>query len=264
MLSVKSTTRRTILPTLGTLAALCVAALTPLAGYAEQPPPPCHPNPQAAADMATVASRGDVALLPTPLKDRLVQLAGRPHTFLPMQVNAEAPGPSQFFQYYLLDTQGFERNVFTARIPGVNDQAMLTVTGANCGLPTVGASNRQHRLVVHARYSRGEDVPLEALCIEEVVLEELAGAWRFGVDLHGQKGMWPTGQLNQPVFQRGGEQRDVSAAGDGGHVRRRLGIRMARGRRLLRITRQRREGCDTERRQCPRRQQDRSSRGRLH
>jgi len=139
MLSVKSTTRRTILPTLRTLAALCVAALTPLAGYAEQPPPPCHPNPQAAADMATVASRGDVALLPTALKDRLVQLAGRPHTFLPMQVNAEAPGPSQFFQYYLLDTQGFERNVFTARISGVNDQAMLTVTGANCGLPTVGA-----------------------------------------------------------------------------------------------------------------------------
>src|SRR5437667_7057360 len=139
MLSVKSTTRRTILLTLRILAALCVAALTPLAGYAEQPPPPCHPNPQAAADMATVASRGDVALLPTPLKDRLVQLAGRPHTFLPMQVNAEAPGPSQFFQYYLLDTQGFERNVFTARIPGVNDQAMLTVTGANCGLPTVGA-----------------------------------------------------------------------------------------------------------------------------
>src|SRR3989449_1735115 len=139
MPSAKSTTRRTILLTLRTLAALCVAALTPLAGYAEQPPAPCHPNPQAAADMATVASRGDVALLPTPLKDRLVQLAGRPHTFLPMQVNAEAPGPSQFFQYYLLDTQGFERNVFTARIPGVNDQAMLTVTGANCGLPTVGA-----------------------------------------------------------------------------------------------------------------------------
>src|SRR3989442_1128487 len=100
MLSVKSTTRRTILPTLRTLAALCVAALTPLAGYAEQPPPPCHPNPQAAADMATVASRGDVALLPTPLKDRLVQLAGRPHTLLPMQVHAGAPGPNQIFQEY--------------------------------------------------------------------------------------------------------------------------------------------------------------------
>src|SRR3989441_897715 len=135
----KSTARRPIFETFGALVALCVATLTPLAASAEQPPPPCHPNPQAASDMATVASRGDVALLPAPLKDRLVQLAGRPHTYLPMQVNAEAPGPSQFFQYYLLDTQGFERNVFTARIPGVNDQAMLTVTGANCDLPTVGA-----------------------------------------------------------------------------------------------------------------------------
>src|SRR2546426_2438894 len=128
MLSVKSTTRRTILLTLRILAALCVAALTPLAGYAEQPPPPCHPNPQAPSDMATVASRGDVALLPAPLKDRLVQLAGRPHTYLPLQVNAQAPNPTQLFPYYLLDTHGFQPNVFTTRISGVNDAPMLTVT----------------------------------------------------------------------------------------------------------------------------------------
>ncbi len=131
--------RRAILTTLRTLAALCVAALTPLVGYAEQPPPPCHPNPNAAADETTVLSRGDVTQLPTPLKDRLAQLASRPHTYLPLQVFAEAASPSQFFQYYLLDTHGFEPNVFTTRIPGVNDTAMLTVTGANCGLPTVGA-----------------------------------------------------------------------------------------------------------------------------
>src|SRR2546428_13348957 len=115
MPSAKRTTRRPILLTLRTLAALCVAALTPLAGYAEQPPPPYHPNLQAAADMATVASRGDVALLPTPLKDRLVQLAGRPHTFLPMQVNAGAPRPTQFFQDHLLHTLRLEQNVLTAR-----------------------------------------------------------------------------------------------------------------------------------------------------
>src|SRR2546422_9942124 len=121
MLSVKSTTRRTILLTLRILAALCVAALTPLAGYAEQPPPPCHPNPQAASDMATVASRGDVALLPAPLKDRLVPLAGRPHTYLPKQVNAEAPNPSQLFHYYLADTHGCAPNVLTTTIPGGND-----------------------------------------------------------------------------------------------------------------------------------------------
>jgi hypothetical protein len=51
------------------------------------------------------------------------------------------------FQYYLLDTNGFEPNVFTARIPGANDTAMLTATGADCGLPTVGSV----RLVVEPK-----------------------------------------------------------------------------------------------------------------
>jgi len=48
--------------------------------YAEQPPAPCHPNPQAAQDEATVRGRGDVTKLPGPLKDRLARLANRPHT----------------------------------------------------------------------------------------------------------------------------------------------------------------------------------------
>lgn len=107
--------------------------------YAEQPPPPCHPNPNAEEDRETVANRGDIVHLPQPLKDRLIRLADRPHTFLPIQAFAEADKPSQLFQYYLLDTTGFEPNVFTTRIPGVNDAVQLTVTGANCGLPTVGA-----------------------------------------------------------------------------------------------------------------------------
>jgi hypothetical protein len=106
---------------------------------AEQPPAPCHANPLAAQDEATVASRGDIVSLPLDLKNVLVRIGGRPHTYLPMQVYAEADSPSQFFQYYLLDTHGFEPNVFTARIPGVNDTAMLTATGSNCGLPTIGA-----------------------------------------------------------------------------------------------------------------------------
>ncbi len=107
---------------------------------AEQPPPPCHPNPNAAADEAAVRARGDIAKLPGALQDRLAQLANRPHTYLPMQVFAEADGASQLFQYYLLDTNGFEPNVFTAIIPGVNDgNVQLTATGGNCGLPTVGA-----------------------------------------------------------------------------------------------------------------------------
>src|SRR5207249_9808021 len=109
-------------------------------------PPPCHPNLHANADMAAVKTRGDIVDLPDPLKARLVRLADRPHSQLPTQAYAEAhfdttpfkPKPSQLFQYYLLDTTAFEPNPFTILIPGVNDTAMLTATGANCALPTIG------------------------------------------------------------------------------------------------------------------------------
>jgi len=121
------------------------------------PPAPCHPNPNKTTDGDTVKNRGDVANLPDPLKNRLIALAQRPHTILPLQAYAEADDPSQLFQYYLLDTTGFEPNVFTSQIAGVNDQAMLTVTGADCGLtvpasgpnqfPTIGAV----RLVVEPK-----------------------------------------------------------------------------------------------------------------
>jgi hypothetical protein len=107
---------------------------------AEQPPPPCHSNSTAAADEAAVRGRGDIVNLPGKLQDRLAQLANRPHTYLPLQVFNEADEASQLFQYYLLDTNGFEPNVFTTIIPGVNDgNVQLTATGGNCGLPTVGA-----------------------------------------------------------------------------------------------------------------------------
>src|SRR5437870_6313563 len=123
---------------LATLPAHAKDEPAPRRTHAEQPPPPCHPNPRAALDMKTVANRGDIQNLPAALKDRLVQLAGRPHSVLPLQVFNEADQPSQLFQYYLLDTTGFEPNVFTTIIPGVNDAVQLSVTGANCGLPTIG------------------------------------------------------------------------------------------------------------------------------
>jgi len=121
--------------------ALSVPVVLAISGArAEQPPPPCHPNPTADADETAVRSRGDIVNLPGELQDRLALLANRPHTYLPLQVFAEADGASQLFQYYLLDTNGFEPNVFTAIIPGVNDgNVQLTATGGNCGLPTVGA-----------------------------------------------------------------------------------------------------------------------------
>jgi hypothetical protein len=121
---------------LGATAALAICLLNNV--YAEQPPAPCHPNPNAAADSLAIGTRGDIVALPGPLKNRLVQLADRPHTFLPMQVFAEADTPGQLVQYYLLDTEGFEPNVFTKIFPGINDAAQLTATGGNCGLPTLG------------------------------------------------------------------------------------------------------------------------------
>ena len=121
------------------LALLSLITFSPNTTYAEQPPPPCHPNPNAAQDVATVSGRGDIVNLPAPLTERLARLADRPHSVLPLQVYAEADGSSQLFQYYLLDTAGFEPNVFTTLIPGINDTAQLTVTGGNCGLPTIGA-----------------------------------------------------------------------------------------------------------------------------
>jgi hypothetical protein len=107
----------------------------------------CNANPNAAQDMQTVLNRGDVANLPLPLKKRLGEIAGRNHSYLPVQAFAEADLPSQLFQYYLLDTTGFEPNVFTAVIPGVNDTAMKTATGANCGAPTIASV----RLVVEPK-----------------------------------------------------------------------------------------------------------------
>ncbi len=91
------------------------------------------------AQMLAVARRGDVKLLPRALKRRLVELAGRPHTYPPIQAFAEADKPSQLFQYYLLDGQNFQPNVFTAKIPGINDTAKPTAAGANGGKPAIGA-----------------------------------------------------------------------------------------------------------------------------
>jgi hypothetical protein len=122
-----------------THSAMIIALVTPNAVLAQQPKPPCHPNPQSAQDREAVLNRGDVRHLPEPLENRLGELAGRPHSQLPTQAYAEADQPSQLFQYYLLDTSKFEPNAFTSSIPGVNDTAMLTATGPDCGLPTIGS-----------------------------------------------------------------------------------------------------------------------------
>ena len=100
------------------VAVVAVVAAVSATARAEQPPAPCHPNPLAAQDEATVRNRGDIVNLPMPLKDRLARLANRPHSQLPTQAYAEADKSSQLFQYYLLDTNGFQPNVFTKIFPG--------------------------------------------------------------------------------------------------------------------------------------------------
>jgi hypothetical protein len=57
-----------------------------------------------------------------------------------MRAFAEADKASQFFEYYLLDTRGFQPNIFTAIIPGINDGAIPTAANAANGQrPTIGA-----------------------------------------------------------------------------------------------------------------------------
>src|SRR5260370_6248662 len=115
------------------LAGMGLASL-PLQSFAS-----AHPNPTAEQDEQTVVNRGDVVKLPGPLKHALGELAETSHTYLPQQVFAEADTPSQLFQYYLLDTNNFEPNIFTAIIPRINDSAIPTAAnGANSQQKTVG------------------------------------------------------------------------------------------------------------------------------
>ena len=147
----------------GLFSVLAVSGLTVFVNTAraEQPPAPCHPNPTADADETAIRSRGDVVNLPGPLQDRLAQLANRPHTYLPLQVFNEADGASQLFQYYLLDTTGFEPNVFTAIIPGVNDgNVQLTATGGE--LRTTHGRRRPRRAGTQVRAS---DRSNESACL---------------------------------------------------------------------------------------------------
>jgi hypothetical protein len=127
--------------------------------------PPCHPNTHAQRDMATVASRGDIKSLPLPLRQQLVRLAGRPHSVLPVQAFAEADRSSLLFFYYLLDSRGFEPNVFTAVIPGSTMRwiarppgrivAFRRSGGPAGGRAQAGSSHRsQRRTRLHRRLHR--------------------------------------------------------------------------------------------------------------
>src|SRR2546430_17664771 len=73
---------------LATLPAHAKDEPAPRRTHGDQPPPPCHPNPRAAADMETVANRDDIRKLPAPLKERLGPPAGGPPTVLSREASA--------------------------------------------------------------------------------------------------------------------------------------------------------------------------------
>src|SRR5262245_50839037 len=111
------------------LVATCLLAAVGTAPGAPPPQPGSRP----------IDRRGDGRNLPAPLKERIVELANRPHTYPPLTIFSEAPTPSQLFGYFLLDSTAFEPNVFTTTIPGINDGVAPTATGANHDTPTLGA-----------------------------------------------------------------------------------------------------------------------------
>lgn len=78
--------------------------------------------------------------MPDDLCNQLVELVTRLHSSEPIPVFSEADDPSLLFGYYLLDTNDFEPNPFTAPIAGINDSALPTGSNsANGGLPTLGS-----------------------------------------------------------------------------------------------------------------------------
>ncbi len=117
---------------LARVARLITLALLATAPFAEAAPPKPRRPPK-------ITHRPDVTRVPDELKARLIELNARPHTYPPLTIFAEAEQPSQLFQYYLLDTSGFQPNVFTTTIPGINDGVAPTATGANHDRPTIGA-----------------------------------------------------------------------------------------------------------------------------
>jgi hypothetical protein len=132
------TTRTTQNRLLLALASLTLAALTATRIGAQTAGPngaDREPN------FRSLRERRDIKFLPAPLQDRLVELARRPHSYLPLTAFSEADEPSRLFGYYLLDTTTIPPNVFTSIVPGINDNGVIP-TGANFangGLPTVGA-----------------------------------------------------------------------------------------------------------------------------
>jgi hypothetical protein len=111
---------------------VAVAALAGAAGLVSQVAQQANASAKAPPGFA---NRLDIRFLPDPLKNRLIDLAGQKVSFIPQPAFSEAPGPSQLFQYYLLDNLNFQPNVFSAA-NGPSTGAVRVVLEPKPGLPT--------------------------------------------------------------------------------------------------------------------------------
>ena len=75
--------------------------------------------------------RGDVRNVPAPLKERLVELAGRPHTYPPLTIFSEAPAPSQLFVLLPARHHGLPAERLHQRSSGSTTSRRSRSTGAN-------------------------------------------------------------------------------------------------------------------------------------
>ena len=99
----------------------------------------------------------------------------------------------------------------------------------------VAARGGQNGCIVDARYPGCKDVRLEAVRVEQVILEELAGIVCLGESRHGQKCMRTPGLILKPIFERRGQVDNVSTVANGKPVLRGARVRVARWRRVLRV-----------------------------
>jgi len=86
--------------------------------------------------------------------------------------------------------------------------------------------------VIDALNPARENVGLKAVCIQKVVLEELAGLVRLSKSLDGQNTMRSTCQYCQPLLEWSWQVVDIVAITDRGHVLVGIWIRMTRRGRL--------------------------------
>ena len=84
--------------------ALTVSAVLPAGLAKAAQAPPCHP-----ANSEDISGRGDIVNLPADLKARLIELANRPHTYVPLQAFAEADSPVNYSSITCWTRQGSNR-----------------------------------------------------------------------------------------------------------------------------------------------------------